>query len=827
MTAPLDLSRVPLDALLDERERQVCRRLSSFIRRSWHVHEPGTAYKHNWHVDLVSEVLEAITAGQLRNVVINEPPRHMKLCADDTPIPTPDGWRRHGDIAAGDRVFGPDGTPTRVLAISPKGAADYAVVFHGERILCNGDHLWTVWDRWARQWKTLDTATLAALPLRGTNPGKGDGTRARFFLPETACLQWPEADLPLDPYFLGCWLGDGTSSKPAITHDPQDTAHIIKLATRGYHVARTHRTGPERRSVCAYFSHQGIVGHLRSLGVFRAKHIPEVYQQASEAQRLELLAGLIDTDGYIEQRTGRVTIASSNARLARDVERLVFSLGFRAFTQDLEAPGYQEYAPTQPRHYRVSFQATRSIPTALARKAITRYATLRQRPIERIERVPAEVGHCLTVDRPDGLYVVGRTHLVTHNSIQVTIAWPVWEWATFDAHLRYIFSSYAQSLSMAHSVKRRGIIESPWFQKLWGIGTTADIVLAADDNQKLAFANTKTGRMEATSMMGAVTGKGGTRIIIDDPHNPTQALSEKERQNHLEFFGGTLLNRRDDPEKSAVVIVMQRLHDKDLTGHAVSELGYEHVVLKAEDGPRARVFIKGLDRAWERDESGLLWPDRFNKPVLDEMRVGMGSKNYAAQYQQTPVPDGGGTFKREWYRRVQHDVAPEEIAAEVRYWDCASTKDGGCYSVGTRMAKLRNGRYLIRHVVRGQWSPGELHAKIVQFAHTDGGRVWVREEEEGGSSGAAVINFRRQHLRGFNYDGFRQTGTKESRWEAFAVVSEAGQIDLLESPWTEDWLREMELIPAGTYKDQADSASDAFLLLSGRGTARMVQVAGV
>ena len=170
-------------------------------------------------------------------------------------------------------------------------------------------------------------------------------------------------------------------------------------------------------------------------------------------------------------------------------------------------------------------------------------------------------------------------------SLLVSVAWPCWEWIEAPAQ-RWIFCSYAGSLSTMHSLVRRNLIASPWYQERWG----RRVRLKADQNQKSEFENTASGRMTATSITGATTGKGGNRLVLDDPQDPRQAASDLERQAAIDFYTGTLSTRLDDRRRGAIVLIMQRLHEQDLTGYILStETGWTHLSLPMRAEKRTEV----------------------------------------------------------------------------------------------------------------------------------------------------------------------------------------------------------------------------------------------
>ena len=672
-------------SMASELERRRCEvDFGFFARRFWHTIEPATRYVHGPHIEAIVDHLDAclprvtekvdvlsdgtrlkvrkVEPGQIRKLLINMPPRHMKLLDDETPVPTPIGIRRHGDLRVGDEVFGVDGLPAKIIAISPDAPSDFEVEFStGEVIRCNGDHLWRVLDRHGRVWRTLDTATL--LELHASDVG-----RSRFFIPDAPCLSFPASDLPLDPYFFGCWLGDGSSTKPCITHAADDRAHIDAIVSRGLRISTECSGG-----TVTYFSGQGVLEALRALGVRGRKSIPEIYQRASESQRLDLLAGLIDTDGSVEPVTSRVRYSTCDERIRDDVFRLVVGLGFHPYITTVPAPGYGEYSSDKT-CYQVCFQPTRSIPTQLARKRIVRtYPSHRLRAIRLVRRSASPgVGHCITVDREDGLYVAGSTHVVTHNSTLVSVLWPAYVW-TRRPEFRWLFTSYSKALAIRDTMRMRAVLMSPHYQYLWA----SRFRLLPDQNEKSKFFNTSMGYRVSGSVESGVTGEGGDGVIVDDPHNVHDADSERVRETTENWWFESMSTRLNDPDTGFHVAVFQRVHEKDIAAKCI-ERGYVHLNLPARYDPkRSCVTVLGW-KDWRTEEGQLLWPDRFSEPTMAALETDLGAYGTASQLQQDPKPRGGAFIKREWFKRVDAKNL-EKIVGGIfwgRGWDLALNKEG-------------------------------------------------------------------------------------------------------------------------------------------------------
>ena len=385
-------------------------------------------------------------------------------------------------------------------------------------------------------------------------------------------------------------------------------------------------------------------------------------------------------------------------------------------------------------------------------------------------------------------------------SLMVSVFWPCWEW-TLKPETRWMFASYSKDLSTKHSVDRRTVIQSAWYQDRWG----KTVRLSDDANLKTEFVNDRRGVMLATSVGGTATGKGGDRVICDDPHNPMQAESDLERQSAVRFFDRTLSNRLDDKRKGAIVVVMQRLHEEDVAARCL-ELGYTHLKLPAESRGRTVVdFPSG--RQVVREDGELLWPEREGPAEIAQAKAAMGSYAYAGQYDQEPAPPGGGMLKSIWFEPV--DAAPAGVPM-VRYWDKAGTDGGGDYTAGVLMARRNDGVYFVVDVIRGQWSAKEREARIKQAAEADGTNVAVWIEQEPGSSGKESAQNTVINLAGWNVHAEPVTGDKATRARPLAAQAEAGNLRMVRAPWNAAFGQECDLFPNGKHDDQVDTVAGSF-----------------
>lgn len=343
-----------------------------------------------------------------------------------TPILTPSGWRRFGDLAVGDYVFHPSGKPTMVTQVHPIDQWDTweVEVSDGTVLTFTGEHLFTV-DEFVggpkRKRRTLDVRAMAREGLvfdRPLTKGSTKATKAgvgKFALPETEPLEFPERDLPVDPWVLGYWLGDGSTGFGSATADVDDVPHVReRCRAAGYELSdlRQKREGGRARQ----FTILGLSSDLRKVGVLQDKHIPEEYLYASVEQRRALIQGLMDSDGYIDKK-GSAEYCQVRKQIADGMAFLLRSMGVKVNVRESEAKLYGRV--TGPR-YRLTFKPYKHQNLVTLPRRAERVQEQRRNPIPRVikdvRRVAPVDARCITVAAEDGLYLVGETMVVTHNS---------------------------------------------------------------------------------------------------------------------------------------------------------------------------------------------------------------------------------------------------------------------------------------------------------------------------------------------------------------------------------------------------------------------------
>lgn len=390
-------------------------------------------------------------------------------------------------------------------------------------------------------------------------------------------------------------------------------------------------------------------------------------------------------------------------------------------------------------------------------------------------------------------------------SVILNIMWPSWEWGPKRmTYLRFLGTSHNINLAVRDSTKMRRLVQSKWFQDRW------PTPLMSDQNSKTKFETDTSGFREAMAFT-SLTGSRGDRVLIDDPLSVDDASSDQIRESVNETFREAVPSRLNNPKRSAIVVIMQRLHERDVSGLILSEkLGYEHLRLPMEFEPEDRCItsIGFIDPRTEEGE--LLFPERFPRDVVERDKKVMTEYAVAGQYQQRPVPRGGGLFKREWFEGKVLKGAPADVKW-VRHWDLAATKKtSAARTAGVKIGRTFDGRYIVGDVIKFQEEGHRVREIIKATAERDGFETEISLPQDPGQAGKVQASDMVSMLSGYKVKAEPETGDKYSRAEPFSAQCGAGNVYLIEAPWNTSYLDELCMFPNGTFKDQVDASSGAF-----------------
>jgi predicted phage terminase large subunit-like protein len=402
----------------------------------------------------------------------------------------------------------------------------------------------------------------------------------------------------------------------------------------------------------------------------------------------------------------------------------------------------------------------------------------------------------------------------TMKSLLITVMFPVWVWTT-DPARRFMFVSYSEKLSTQHSVYRRNVIESKFYQEHW----SKTFSFAKDQNLKSHYENSARGAMFSTAMQATATGMGGDILIFDDPLNPEQALSEVEREAVNLRFDSTFRSRLNNPQTGVKIVVMQRLDERDLTGHLLQRepKRWMHVRLPARALEREEWVRPSGKETFIRKAGELLWPERLPADVLDSYKTGMGSWAFHSQYQQEPAPMDGGIIQRQWVRYYRE--LPEHFEFMVQSWDCTFKAAANNDFVAGQVWGRANGKfYMLPYRLYDRLDFGPTKAAIKAcHAKFPGAHAVLIEDK---ANGPAIISELRQEIAGIV--AVTPQGGKLTRAHAMAPLWESGSVELpdpqvFDVPWMEDYLRNICTFPRAVHDDDMDATSQALTYMRNRG----------
>lgn len=385
-------------------------------------------------------------------------------------------------------------------------------------------------------------------------------------------------------------------------------------------------------------------------------------------------------------------------------------------------------------------------------------------------------------------------------SLLTGVLLPAWEWGPLGRQeMRYLGTAHKQDLAVRDNLKCRRLIQSRWFQERW------PVELTSDQNAKTKFENSKTGFREAMAFE-SMTGSRGDRVILDDPHSVDDANSVTKLASGVVTFREALPSRVNN-DQSAIVIIMQRLNEADVSAVAI-ELGYDHLCLpmRYEKGRSKWVVGAGDPRTTDGD---LMFPERFPEAQVEELERTMGTYAVAGQLQQRPSPRGGGIIKTAWFGTYQQTPPLEWRAI---YADTAQkTAEQNDYSVFECWGRTSTGQAVLLDVHRGKWEAPDLLTEARTF--------WLKHQAQPGPplramkvedkvSGTGLIQTLRRE--GVPVLPIQRGRDKITRAYDAAPFIEAGNVLVPEwAHWLSAFMAEVEVFPGGANDDQLDPMFDA------------------
>lgn len=380
-------------------------------------------------------------------------------------------------------------------------------------------------------------------------------------------------------------------------------------------------------------------------------------------------------------------------------------------------------------------------------------------------------------------------------TIMISVGWSTWLLG-HNPSAQILAASYSSDLAHKDSLASRNVMQAQWYRDCFP-QTELDIIQAAK------LTTTQRGHRLATSVGGTILGQGGDFLILDDPIKAEEAKSDTVRNKTNEWIDTAFMTRKNDIRTACAVLIMQRLHEKDASGHLI-ERGWDSLVLPAQFSKRTIVEVRG--KRWEMNAGDFLMPERLGKEELEQKRRDLGEYGYAAQFLQNPAPIGGGLVKRSWFRAVEN--MPLAYDYIVHSWDTASKAGvlNDC-SACTVWGVKQNGYYLI-DVLNERLEFPDLKRAVLRLAERDSPKYILIEEK---ASGLALIQDLRNSAR-LPIKAIVPVHDKVTRFAGVTTEFETGQVIIpLEAKWAENYISQLTTFPNGAHDDMVDSTSQ-FLL---------------
>ena len=753
-------------------------------------------YSRQWFHTLIAEKCQALFEGTLptNKLMIFVPPQHGKELKDSTLTPTPNGFKRHGDLKPGDYVFGRDGKAVRVLAVSEKVLSEYRVTFSDGSVFdCHGNHEWVIYDRSYGKERTLETKYMATQKLYSGVEGKR-GCHYRFQVEPCVSVDFEPKNVAIDPYTLGAWLGDGLY-EGGLMHIGNDDTQIIDNIARVYSLHETKGSQSVRR-----FRIEGLSDILKANGLLGNKHIPDDYIFNSAEVRKQLIAGLIDTDGYVYPKNGRVTISNTNKRIIDSAALILRSLGQNVVVTAFEPQVSSSGIVGRQTVYQLCFNPTTDFPTVVPRKRIGRTITNRKRSIVSIEPLAEserEQGNCIQVE--GGVYLVGERFVPTHNSEIVSRKFPAWALGR-NPNTRLVGCSYSADLAQQFSRSIQRTIDDDCYKEVFpetqlNGGKQSGFIRNVDLFEVVGYG----GFYKAVGVGGSLTGTPVDIGIIDDPvKDALEANSETYRNRVWEWYTDVFLTRLHNNSKQ--ILIQTRWHADDLAGRLLDREGDTWTVVSI---PAIREDKLMADDPREVGEA--LWEERHSLVRLREIEK-RSPRTFAALYQQRPTIEGGNIVKSDWFRRVTqydfdhiHGNEPMVFFIDTAYTDKSDNDPTGIIAtckIGNDIYVAHGEKVLMRFPDLLRFLP----TYVKEHGYTQASSVRIEPK----ANGLSVIDQLRA-TTGLNVVATPSPhDSKETRLNAASPTIESGRVVLVDGAWTEQFIDEVCGFPSKPHDEYVD-----------------------
>lgn len=760
------------------------------------------------------------------------------------PVLTPFGFRKMGDIKVGDLVTGADGKAERVIQIHPQGEMDiYRIKFiDGAETRCTAQHLWLSKEahkssrndtRELGNWRVRDTKTLIEMLKKGKN----------MLIPMTKPVTYTVGRYggKIKPYTFGVLLGDGSLSGSSITVTKNDDEIFENISRDGYEIAPVNMKNHAKTYIFHNFKEERRYLSLHKLRcTAKGKYIPKGYKYAPPEYRLALIQGLMDTDGYADNR-GHCEYCTISPRLAKDVQELIWSIGGKATirekiptcvfpngTRKTCDKAYIVYIQTgnNAQLFRLKGKKDRC-----QGKKFNGGCSEMLRRIVSIEPCGKEVCQCITVDSPDGLYVT-KDYIVTHNSFALLLE-----------PLRYMDVEGYKAVVFRQNYTQIMAAGGLWDESSKMYRLLPNAVAAMSPKAHWTFNKKAVINFDYLARDDDVYKWQGSQICFIGFDELTH-FSEKQ------FFYMLSRNRSTcgvkpyvratcNPDADSWVAKFIAWWIDPETGYPIKERsGVKRYFTRVDDtviwGDTAEECAEksGVDISLCKSVTFIASSIHDNKALLEADPSYLASLNALSLVERERLlngnwkikPAAGLYFPRSGIRIV--NTIPDKLVTTVRAWDLAATEittsnkdpDRTC---GTLWGRMRNGQYIILDGKRVAKNAANVRDLIVSTAKQDKtiyGTSKIFIPQDPGQAGKDQSRSYSKILTGYSFMSNPVTGNKITRAEPMAAQWQNGNIYMLEGEWNKPYLDEMDGFPDLLHDDYVDSSSDGFRIVSNYST---------
>ena len=755
-------------------------------------------------------VLHAFAKGRIKKLMISCPPQHGKQLSVNELVMTTEGIKKHGDLEFGDYVFSPSGKAIEVINnIHQSESCDMEITFsNGVKMKCHRNHEWGVYKR--DKYKILEANHFLTNKLNSGIAGKR-GSKYNYKLPLIESLDFIERETTIHPYLLGAWLGDGKSYSFTLTLNKEDYVFISKSISDDFSIHKESLTTQNINIL-------GSLDRLRGYELLNNKHVPLDFKLNSIENRLELIAGMIDTDGSLHKPSGQYRFSNVNKRLIDDFCDIIKSLGFTYSLSKIEPRSEPNSYGIQDIQvcYQVGFTPTMKIPCRLKRKQSNKLVNKRRVSIVSARMLlesEKEQGNCITVDSEDGMYLAGKDLIPTHNSLGSTEMLPAYLLGQ-NPDIKIAIATYSDTFAKKFNRGLQRLIDSKDYNEIFPdtILNESNVVTVSDNYLRNASEFEivgHTGSLKAIGKGGALTGNPVDVMIMDDLYKDyMEGNSPVVRENVWEWYTTVVKTRLHNDSQE--LIVFTRWNEDDLIGRLEkTEQVIEINSLDDIDNIPQRAWVKlnyeaiKTTERTELDNRGKgepLFPSRHNLISLAEKKA-LDPEKFNCLYQGDPQSQEGLLYSP--FKNYK------QLPSVIHYKNCTDTADKGTdflcsVNYALPLDNLDDNIY-VTGILFTDEGAAETEQKTADLLNSQNIRDAVFESNSGGEAYARNV----QKLTKCQIDPQFQSTNKESR-----IISNASTVNkriVFPERWSIDWpefydhvIRFKKMFKANKHDDGAD-----------------------